>query len=145
MHRSIHGRNFLAGWGGAGAASAVSSVPAWSFFEPPLYPPLDLSYFDKPISPAPAEIRLGYASITWGGNDRQAIEDVSALGFRGIQLRANAIKEFGSANELKDLLQKHQLTMVALSSGGVRIDPVETGEDPKLTANTKFVHDASGR
>jgi inosose dehydratase len=140
----ISRRNFLAGLGATAASTAVSSVPAWSFFEPPLYPPLDLSYFDTPISPAPAEIRLGYASITWGGNDRQAIEDVSALGFRGIQLRANAIKEFGSANELKDLLQKHQLTMVALSSGGVRIDQAEADEIAKHTANAKFVHDVGG-
>lgn len=144
MPPRITRRNFLAGLGAAAASTAVSSVPAWSLFEPLLYPPLDLSYFDTPITPAPAEIRLGYASITWGGNDRQAIEDVSALGFRGIQLRANAIKEFGSANELKDLLQKHQLTMVALSSGGVRIDQAEADEIAKHTANAKFVHDVGG-
>src|SRR5438093_56571 len=36
-------------------------------------------------------IRFGYAAITWNGNDRQAIEDVSALGFPGIQLRANVL------------------------------------------------------
>src|SRR5260370_5402735 len=119
MPSRISRRNFLAGLGVAAASTAVSSVPAWSFFEPPLYPPLDLSYFDKPISPAPAEIRLGYASITSGGNDRQALYDFSAPAFRGIQLRAHEIKEFGSANEPQDLLQKHPRTIVALSSGRV--------------------------
>src|SRR5882672_3457581 len=82
--------------------------------------------------PAPrvtaARIRFGYAAITWGGNDRQAIDDIAALGFRGIQLRANAIKEFSSISELKDLLQKHELKIVALSSGGVRIDQPEADE-----------------
>jgi inosose dehydratase len=106
---------------------------------------MDLSYFDTPISTAPAAILFGYASITWGGNDRQAIEDVAALGFRGIQLRANVIKEFGSPAELRDLLEKHQLKMVALSSGGVRIDPaLEAEEIAKHTANAKFVHDVGG-
>jgi inosose dehydratase len=145
MPFKITRRNFLAGLGAAAAASVASSEPAWALFDPPLYPPIDLSYFDTPITPAPADIRLGYASITWSGNDRQAIEDISGLGFRGIQLRANVIKDFSSAGELKELLQKHQLTMVALSSGGVRIDPaVEAEEIAKHTANAKFVHDVGG-
>src|SRR5215472_14086142 len=145
MPFKITRRNFLAGLGAAAAASAASSAPAWALFHPPLYPPLGLPYFDTPITPAPADIRLGYASITWNGNDRQAIEDISALGFRGIQLRANVIKDFSSAGELKDLLQKHQLTMVALSSGGVRIDSaVEAEEIAKHTGNAKFMHDVGG-
>jgi inosose dehydratase len=105
---------------------------------------MDLSYFDTPISPAPSEIRLGYAAITWGGKDRQAIDDIAALGFHGIQLRANVITEFSSANELKDLLQKHELKIVALSSGGVRIDLPEADEIAKHTAHAKFVHDVGG-
>jgi inosose dehydratase len=141
----ISRRNFLAGLSAAAAATAASSLPAWALFEPPLYPPIDLSYFDSPISAAPSDIRLGYAAITWDGNDRQAIEDISDLGFHGIQLRANVIKEFSSSGELKDLLQKHKLTMVALSSGGVRIDPAAEAEDiAKHTANAKFVHDIGG-
>ncbi|HEV2963323.1 MAG TPA: sugar phosphate isomerase/epimerase [Candidatus Angelobacter sp.] len=122
----------------------ASSIPVWAIVEPPLYPPMDLSYFDTPIGAAPSEIHLGYAAITWNGNDRQAIDDISDLGFHGIQLRANAIKEFSVA-ELKELLQKHKLTMVALSSGGVRIDSaVEADELAKHTANAKFVHDVGG-
>ncbi|HEV3039252.1 MAG TPA: sugar phosphate isomerase/epimerase [Candidatus Angelobacter sp.] len=144
MSSSISRRTFLAGLGVTAAASAASSLPAWSLVEPPLYPPIDLSYFDTSISPAPSEIHLGYAAITWNGNDRQAIEDISDLGFHGIQLRSNVLKEFESS-ELKDLLQKHKLTLVALSSGGVRIDPaVEADEVAKHTANAKFVHDMGG-
>ena len=94
---------------------------------------------------SPGEIHLGFASITWNGDDRQAIEDIAALGFPGIQLRSNVLKEFASAAELRALLEKHQLKMVALSSGGVRIDPaVESEEIARHTANAKFVHDVGG-
>src|SRR5215831_12122610 len=139
-------RDFL--WG-MGAAAAVTAVPSFVctrlLLAAPLYPPMDLSYFDTSISPAPGEIHFGYASITWNGNDRQAIEDIAALGFPGIQLRANAIKEFASPAELRDLLEKHQLKMAALSSGGVRIDPaVESEEIAKHTAHAKFVQDVGG-
>src|SRR5258706_13407940 len=94
-------RVFLTGLGVMTAATALPSIPVYASLNPRLYPPVDLSYFDTPIAPAPADILFGYASITWGGNDRQAIEDVAALGFHGIQLRANVLKEFGSAAELR--------------------------------------------
>jgi len=138
-------REFLAGLGVMTAATAFPPIPVYASLNPPLYLPMDLSYFDTPITPAPADILFGYASITWGGNDRQAIEDVGALGFHGIQLRANVVKEFASAAELRDLLEKHQLKMVALSSGGVRIDPaLEAEEIAKHTAHAKFAHDVGG-
>src|SRR6266705_2555578 len=138
-------REFLGGLGVMTAATALPAIRGYASLAHPLYPPMDLSYFDTPIAPAPADILFGYASITWGGNDRQAIEDIASLGFHGIQLRANVIKEFGSPAELRDLLEKHQLKMVALSSGGVRIDPaLEAEEIAKHTANAKFVHDVGG-
>ncbi len=138
-------REFLSGLGVMTAATALPSIPGYASLNLPLYPAMDLSYFDTPISPAPADMRLGYASITWGVKDRQAIEDISSLGFHGIQLRSNVIKDFGSASELRDLLEKHQLKLVALSSGGVRIDPaLEADEIAKHTANAKFVHDVGG-
>jgi len=40
-------------------------------------------------------IRFGYAAITWGGEDERAIDDISALGFPGIQLRASVLTGFG--------------------------------------------------
>jgi inosose dehydratase len=146
MQCGIARRDFLLGIGAVAASSAAFSFPLKELCAAePLYPPMDLSYFDTPITPGPSEIHFGYASITWNGDDRQAIEDIAALGFPGIQLRANAIKEFASAAELRDLLEKHQLKMVALSSGGVRIDPaVETEEIAKHTANAKFVRDVGG-
>lgn len=146
MQHRVDRREFLRGVGVVTAASAVFSLPLRKLYAVErLYPPRDLSYFDTPISPAPGEIHFGYASITWNENDRQAIADIAALGFHGIQLRSNVLKEFSGPGELRDVLEKHQLKMVALSSGGVHIDPaVETEEIAKHTANAKFVHDVGG-
>src|SRR5215475_6200282 len=131
---SLSRRDFL---GGLIAAGAVAALPgrAWAAFEP-LYPPMDLSYFDTPISAAPADIKFGYAAITWNGNDRQAIEDIASLGFPGIQLRSNLLKELPDPNQTRQLLEKRRLKMVALSSGGVRLDPaIEADEIARHTAN----------
>src|SRR5258706_2143056 len=106
---------------------------------------MDISYFDKPVTAAAADIKLGYAAITWGGNDRQAIEDISALGFAGIQLRSNVLKEIPNPGELENLLQQHHLTMVALSSGGIRVEaPDDAAEIEKHLSNAKYTHDAGG-
>jgi inosose dehydratase len=139
-------REFLAGIGTLAAGTAVLPGSVKALLAPePLYPPVDLSYFDTPIPPAPSEIHIGYASITWNGNDRQAIEDIAALGFPGIQLRSNILKEFSGPSEVRELLEKNHLKMVALSSGGISIDPaIEAEEIAKHTANAKYVHDVGG-
>lgn len=148
MQHRVRRRDFLFGIGAATAGTTFVSFSPWRtplLAAELLYPPMDLSYFDTPISPALGEIHFGYASITWNGNDRLAIEDIASLGFPGIQLRSNVLKEFSGPAELRDLLEKHHLKMIALSSGGVRIDPaVETEEIAKHTANAKFAHDAGG-
>jgi len=95
---------------------------------------------------AAADIRFGYAAITWQGNDRQAIEDIAAVGFKGIQLRANLLPEFGEKPAaLRELLAGRGLTMVAFSSGNMRIDPaVEREELEKHTRHARFVRDVGG-
>src|SRR5712691_2265093 len=119
-------REFIVGAGVAALTAALPVDRLAAAFAPRLYPPIDLSYFDTPITPAPSDIRFGYAAITWGGNDRQAIEDVAAAGFRGIQLRTSVLKEFGDKPAaLKELLEQHRLVMTAFSSGNVSIDPAQ--------------------
>jgi inosose dehydratase len=90
-----------------------------------------------PTARAASAITFGYASITWQGNDRQAIADIAACGYRGIQLRSNVVKEFGEKPAaLKELLDGHQLTLVALSSGNMAIDPAAE----ESTLATHFKH-----
>jgi inosose dehydratase len=115
-------RNFLA------RLAAAAALPSGAF-----------------ASPKGAEgIHFGYTAMTWGKEERQAIEDISAAGFEGIQFRADAVTDFQPA-ELRDSLKQHKLTFVALSSGEVSIDPaVEADQIAKHTANAKFVHDAGG-
>jgi inosose dehydratase len=98
------------------------------------------------LTPGVAELQFGCAAITWGGNDHQAITDISALGYRGIQLRANAVTRFRDRpGELRDLLARHRLTFVALSSGNVSIDPAREAEVIALhVGNARFLRDAGG-
>ncbi len=136
-------REFIAGMG---VLTAAAAVPAgWLAARERLYPPADLSYFDVPISPAGFELHIGYAAITWGGNDRQAIEDIASVGFPGIQIRSNSVQEFGSGAALRELLDKNHIKMIALSSGNLSIDPaIEASEIAKHVANAKFLRDAGG-
>jgi inosose dehydratase len=98
------------------------------------------------LSSRTADLRIGCAAITWGGNDGQAIADISALGFRGIQLRANVVPRYRDRPaELWDLLARHGLTFVALSSGNVSIDrSVETEVIERHVAHARFLRDAGG-
>jgi len=146
MSDSFSRRQFIVSLGAVAAASTLPLKALANVIEPPLYPPTDLSYFNRPITPAPALIRFGYAAITWNGNNAQAIEEISEIGFRGIQLRSNILKDYGDRpRALRDLLDQHQLEMVALSSGGVRITAgSRTEEVTKHVRNARFVHDVGG-
>ena len=95
----------------------------------------------------PARVRLGYAAITWNGNDRQAIDDIAALGYRGIQLRQPAFDMWNARpSELKELLAQKHLVFVALSSGNAPLDSARDAETIALHArHAQFVRDAGGR
>lgn len=100
-----------------------------------------------PGMPTPASrIRFGYAAITWGGADRQAIDDISALGYPGIQLRSGAVAQFGAdPAALRALLERRRLTFVALSSGNLSIDAArEAAMLAEHTAHARFLRDAGG-
>jgi inosose dehydratase len=91
-------------------------------------------------------IRFGYAAITWGGNDPQAIDDIAALGFSGIQLRDSAVKRWGEKpDELKALLASRKLTFVALSSGSVTSDSAKLDANlARHVENARFLQRAGG-
>lgn len=100
----------------------------------------------RPAAQTPDRIHFGYAAITWGGEDVKAIEEVAAVGFRGIQLRNTAVARFGERpQELKELLDRHRLKLAVLSSGNLGIDPAREAEEMALhTRHAKFVRDVGG-
>lgn len=127
MQSEISRRRFLAGAAAAGTG-------------------LVFSRFEAPVRGTGADIRLGYAAITWGGDDLRAIQDIASVGFRGIQLRSNTLDRFGNRPAaLRELLAKHGLTMVAFSSGNLRLDPaLEREELARHTRHARFVRDVGG-
>ena len=92
-------------------------------------------------------MQLGYAAITWGSAVTQAIDDIAAVGFRGIQLSGEAFTQFGARpQELRDLLAHRHLTFAALSSGNLSIDPVRERDDARdAHGHARFVRDAGGK
>jgi inosose dehydratase len=133
MSALLSRRHFIVG---LGTGAIVSTASATSISK----------VLNATITSANESIRFGYASITWDGNDAQAIKDIAELGFRGIQLRSNILKEYGERPEaLHALLQQNRLQMVALSSGGVGIAPnTESAEIAKHVSNAKFVRAVGG-
>jgi inosose dehydratase len=130
-------RHFIVSFGAVAAASYAPLKSIGAILDPAA----------KLIHPAAGKIRFGYAAITWNGNDAQAIKEISELGFNGIQLRSNILKDYGERPEaLRALLDQNKLEMVALSSGGVGIAPgTESDEIEKHVRNAKFVRAVGGR
>jgi len=139
-------RDFVAGLGAAAVGFRLPLDRLGLASRPALYPPIDLSRFDLPVTPAPADIKFGYAAITWGGDDLKAIDEISDVGFRGIQLRSNLLASFGARPAaLRELLEQRRLTFVALSSGAVNPDPaLGASVVAEHASHAKFVHDAGG-
>jgi inosose dehydratase len=74
-------------------------------------------------------LRLGYAAITWEGRDEQAIDEIAAVGFRGIQLRSNLFARFAERpEELRARLEQAKLALLCFSSGSVDADPARADE-----------------
>jgi inosose dehydratase len=129
--------------------AALAALP-WSFR---LKAEATAPVFESPLSDArgfrlqaEGRIRLGYAAITWGGNDEQAIQDISSVGFKGIQLRASAFDKWGTRpTDLRALLQKGGLAFPVLSSGNLKYQPADRAAQIDLhLAHAAFVRDAGG-
>jgi inosose dehydratase len=143
-------RRLLAGLATASAASVCSPLlqkAAAGMTGPArLYPPMDLSLFDTPVHRGAWDLRVGYAAITWDGHDGEAIEQISAVGYPGIQLRANVLKEHPDPKTLEAALAEHKLMFVALSSGDAHLDPAKEKETLELhTQHAKYLQAAGGK
>ena len=92
-------------------------------------------------------VRLGYAAITWGAHAEQAIDEISALGFHGIQLRSDVLEKWGTRPaELRRRLQAKGLDPVCFSSGNVDAAPERRDEYLKTHVDhARFVHALGGR
>jgi inosose dehydratase len=98
---------------------------------------------------AASSIQYGYAGITWGNDYMAAIDDIAAVGYRGIQLRAGdgLLDRFaGQPAALRDLLAAKRLTFAVFSSGNLSIDPAREREMFDLhTKHARFVQSAGGK
>lgn len=90
--------------------------------------------------------QLGYSAITWGGKDELAIEELSTLGYKGIQLRANSYAKYkDNSADLKALLDAKHLSLVMFSSGNVEIDPAKMEANIAMHVNhARFVKSLGG-
>jgi inosose dehydratase len=115
----------LAGLGAAVVAAPVAGA-ASPTRRPVRYPDVDLSYFDKPITPAPFPIAFGCAAITWKEGPRKAIDEIASAGYRGVQVMANAMKDWPDPAALKAELAKRHLVLACFSGGSPGgVDDVE--------------------
>ncbi|MBK6798170.1 MAG: TIM barrel protein [Acidobacteria bacterium] len=92
------------------------------------------------------EINVGYHAITWGNNVDQAINEISELGFKGIQIRrADYEKYAGRVSEFKEILAARKLTVVSISTGNVTIKPeTEKQELEDRLKMAKWMKDIGG-
>jgi inosose dehydratase len=142
---SLSRREVLAGMAAAGAMASLPCAAHAVLAPDLLYPPMDLSVFDTPVHRGETTIRAGCAAITWNGKDTQAIEDIAAAGYTGIQLRANAVDEFPDPHALRDLLAQHKLTFVAISSGNAMLDPaLRQKQLDTHVKHAQYLHEAGG-
>jgi len=96
---------------------------------------------------ADQDVRFGCASLTWGGRDDVAIDEIAALGYRGVQLRTAAFDRWHDREtELVRLLALRRLTLVALSSGNLRLDPSTFEDDMAVhSLHARFVQRCGGK
>lgn len=121
---TISRRNFLAG-------SGIALTGSW---------------LTRHAMAAENEINVGYHAITWGDNVDQAINEISELGFRGIQIRrADYEKYAGRVSEFKEILAARKLTVVSISTGNVTIKPeTEKQELEDRLKMAKWMKDIGG-
>ena len=103
------------------------------------------SMFSLEALAAKSKHKIAYSAITWNGNDLVAIGDIAALGFKGIQLRANTYAPFkDKPQDLKDTITKSGLQLAMFSSGNVSIqDDISKDIETHLN-HAKFIKALGG-
>lgn len=76
-----------------------------------------------------ARFDLAVHCITWGKDWRQALQDISSLGFKGCETFTWVVEEFALRRQVfREILAAHDLRLVALYAGGRLWDPTRTRE-----------------
>lgn len=89
--------------------------------------------------------KMAYSAITWNGNDLVAVKDIAALGFKGIQLRANTFPVFREKPEdLKLTLDSARLELAMFSSGNVGISSDISKEMETHLKHARFIKTLGG-
>ncbi len=85
-----------------------------------------------------ADISFGYHSLTWGRDFVGFLDDVSRLGFRGVESVADVAAEYdGKEDALRKLLRERGLSLITLYGGGELSDPKQRERD--LDRNRRLV------
>lgn len=97
-------------------------------------------------SPSQTDFKIGYHTLTWGEQIEPALAELAALGYRGVQLHQAAYTKYATrANELRSLLTAKNLTLVALSSGNVTLNPATMKvEIAERAAQAKWLKELGG-
>jgi inosose dehydratase len=70
------------------------------------------------------DFKIGYHAITWGDQTEQAIDEISALGYRGIQIRRPDYEKYADRPAaFKELLAAKKLALVSISTGSLTLKP----------------------
>jgi len=143
-------RQFLETMGAAAATVRLKPDTTYDTVgpsHPEVAPSSVVSGFSRTGNAADPLMQFGYAAITWGADIVKAMEDISAVGFKAIQLRGEAFAQYGDRpKELRALLDRYRLTFAVLSSGNLSIDPAREQEMLSLhVRHAEFVRDAGGR
>src|SRR4029078_1744555 len=92
---------------------------------------------------AAASLEYGYAAITWGNDFTKAIDEIAAVGFRGVQLRTGdgLLDRYGDRPAApREPLAAKRLAVPGFSSGNLSIDPAREQEMIDLhTKHAAFV------
>lgn len=123
MNLSMSRRSFLAGLGALGAVGVLPSAFA---------------------AAKGGRIRFGYTAMTWGSKHREAIDDIAALGFEGVQFRADVMEAL-KPEEVRALLAQKGLAFTAMSSGLVSLDADPAEQIALHVANAQYVRACGGQ
>src|SRR5262245_26457042 len=92
------------------------------------------------------EFKIGYQTMTWGDKTEQAVDEISELGFRGVEIHRPLYEKYANrAAEFTELMAAKKLTLVSIATGDVTINPgAEKQEIADRVAMAKWMKEAGG-